>query len=426
MIIITSPPAAFKGQLTMPGDKSITHRAVIFGALANGVTEVNGFLDADDCQSTLDCLQSLGVVYTVRCGSLVIQGRGMDLKQPRTVLDAGNSGTTARLLLGVLAGQSFSVTITGDESLQKRPMKRVVEPLRLMGAVVEGEGSRLPLTIRGGKLKALSYRSPQASAQVKSAILLAGLYADGITSVEEPYTSRNHTELMLAQFGANIQVTGNKVSVGGGSRLEGTQVWVPGDISSAAFFMVAAAIIPGSQVLLQNVGINPTRSGIIDLLREMGADIELREQRFWGQEPVADILVRGGAPLKAISVRGEQIPRVIDEIPVLAVAAAVAAGTTIISDAAELRVKEADRITALTGQLTRLGVKITETEDGMFVEGGSELTGAEVESCGDHRIAMALAVAGLVAQGKTTIRDAEVVGISFPGFMAALHSLIPK
>jgi len=423
MIIVTSPPGRFSGELNVPGDKSITHRAVMLGALARGVTEIRGYLNAGDCHSTIKCLQSLGVKISGRGDRLFIEGRGMKLNEPAGVLDAGNSATTARLLLGILAGQNFDASVTGDQSLLRRPMKRVVEPLRLMGASVKGEGDYLPLTITGGILKPIDHVNAGASAQVKSAILLAGLFAEGITTVEEPYQSRNHTELMLGHFGANLQSDNFRVTLQGRPVLYGRPIRVPGDISAAAFIMVAATIIPGSEVLVKNVGVNPTRSGIIEALCSMGADIVLRQENMWGKEPVADILIRGGAGLKGITIGGAMIPRLIDEIPVLAVAALLAKGKTVISGAGELRVKESDRITTLAGQLARLGAVITETEDGMIIEGGAKLKGSDLDSCGDHRIAMALAVAGLAATGETAVRGAEVINISFPGFMAALRSL---
>jgi 3-phosphoshikimate 1-carboxyvinyltransferase len=426
LIIITSPPAKLRGELTVPGDKSITHRAVMFGAISRGVTEVKGFLDAEDCHSTIRCLQAMGATISIRGDRLLIEGSDLKLKTPSAVLDAGNSGTTARLLLGLLAGQPFEATVTGDQSLKQRPMKRVVDPLKQMGAVFTGEGETLPLTIRGGAVQPIEYRSPKASAQVKSAVLLAGLYADGVTTLVEPYLSRNHTELMLAYFGANVKSEGNKVSLKGRALLRGNQVKVPADISAAAFFMVAAAIIPGAEILLRNVGVNPTRTGIIDALQQMGAEVKLENERLWGYEPVADILVTGGKRLNSITIGGALIPRLIDEIPVLAVAAAVADGETVISNAAELRVKESDRIAALAGEMRKLGVRITEKEDGMIIHGGYDLIGAEVDSCGDHRIAMALAVAGLAAGGETAVRNAEAINISFPGFMAALRSLTLK
>ncbi len=424
MIIITSPQENLSGELTVPGDKSITHRAIMLGALARGVTEVRGFLDAEDCYSTINCLRALGVKITLRGKRLLIEGRNKRLRNPNGDLDAGNSGTTARLLLGILAGQDFRATLSGDQSLQKRPMKRVVEPLRQMGAQFEGDAETLPLTIKGGKLEPLNYKSPKASAQVKSALLLAGLYADGETTIEEPFQSRNHTELMLARFGARVNVEGTRVTLLSGGFLKGGQVRVPGDISAAAFLMVAAAIIPGSELLIRNVGINPTRSGIIDVLTQMGASVELHEEKLWGQEPVADIMVKAGSRLKGLEVGGDTIPRLIDEIPALAVAAAVAQGQTVIKDASELRVKESDRISTLAGELKKMGAYVKETDDGMIIEGRETLSGADVDGCGDHRIAMALAVAGLVAEGETAVSGAEVINVSFPGFMQALRTLI--
>ena len=428
MIIITVPPEKFSGTVAVPGDKSITHRAIMLGSISRGMTEVKGYLDAEDCLSTIRCMQMLGVRITARGNKLLIDGLGMDLKQPRGPLDAGNSGTTARLLMGILAGQKFKTMLTGDQSLQKRPMKRVADPLCSMGAVVDSEdgGESLPMSIEGGNLQAIEYKSPRASAQVKSAILLAGLYAEGTTTVEEPYLSRNHSELMLERFDAGIQIQSAdcRVTLRGGQNLRGTRVQVPGDISAAAFIMAAAAIIPDAEVHIKNVGVNPTRSGIIEVLQKMGASVELQDCRHWGNEPVADVAVRGGSRLKGISIEGDIIPRLIDEIPVIAVVAAVAEGKTLISGAAELRVKEADRISELSGQLEKIGVDISETSDGMIIEGGKELKGAEVESCGDHRIAMALAVAGLVAEGETAIHNAEVINISFPGFMPTIRSLI--
>ncbi len=424
MIIITSPQEHLSGELTVPGDKSITHRAIMLGALGRGVTEVRGFLDAEDCRSTINCLKALGVRITLKGKRLLIEGRNKKLRSPTGDLDAGNSGTTARLLLGILAGQEFKATLTGDQSLRKRPMKRVIEPLRQMGAQFDGDAETMPLTISGGKLEPISYKSPRASAQVKSALLLAGLYAGGETTIEEPFQSRNHTELMLDRFGARLSTEGSRVTLRGGSLLKGGQIRVPGDISSAAFLMVAAAIIPGSELLIKNVGVNPTRTGIIDVLTRMGAFVELREEKLWGKEPVADIMVKADSRLKGIQVGAEYIPRLIDEIPALAVAASVAQGRTEIRDASELRVKESDRISTLAEELKKMGASVEETGDGMIIEGRDKLTGADVNGCGDHRIAMALAVAGLVAEGETAVKDAEVINVSFPGFMQSLRSLI--
>ncbi len=423
MQIIIRAPRKLQGELKVPGDKSITHRALMLGALAEGITKIDDFLDANDCRSTIGCLRSLGVLISENGKVLQVRGNNMVLREPGAPLNAGNSGTTARLLMGMLAGQPFSTMIIGDPSLSSRPMKRVVDPLLQMGAEVSGAGDRLPLTISGGDLRPVTYNTPQASAQVKSAVLLAGLFAEGQTTVVEPVASRNHTELMLGSFGAEIEAEGCRVAVRGRPSLKALPVRVPGDISAAAFFMVAAALVPGSKVLLKNVGVNPTRSGVITVLQQMGADLELNNQRYFGAEPVADIMIRGGARLNGTTIAGAIIPRLIDELPVLAVAATAAVGHTVISDAGELRVKESDRIRTLSRELSKLGARITETEDGMIVEGSSVLRGAGVDSCGDHRIAMSLAVAGLTASGDTSILGAEAVAISYPQFMANLRSL---
>jgi 3-phosphoshikimate 1-carboxyvinyltransferase len=424
MIIITSKQEKLKGELIIPGDKSITHRAAMIGALARGNTELSGYLDAGDCRSTIRCLQALGVSIKSEKEKLIVNGTGMILKQPEAPLYAGNSGTTARLLLGILAGQPYQSMIIGDQSLSRRPMKRIVEPLSLMGAKFSSESETLPIKITGDKLKPITYNTSQASAQIKSAILLAGLYAEGQTTVIEPAESRNHTELMLAYFGADLEIEGNRIRIEGQPVLEGKPVKIPGDISAAAYFMVAAATVPDAKVVLKNVGINHTRSGIIEVLQKMGADLELKNKRLWGIEPVADIIIRGGNRLKGVTIEGDLIPRLIDEIPVLTVAAALAEGQTVISNAAELRVKESDRIAVLANQLNKLGVQITETDDGMIIDGGTTFVGAPVESCGDHRIAMSLVVAGLSAKGDTTVHGAESIAISFPEFMATLRSLI--
>ncbi len=424
MTLAISPPKKFKGRVSLPGDKSISHRAAIIGALAKGTTRIKGYADSQDCRSTLNCLRALGVNIGFESDLLTVEGRGMSLSPPLGSLDAGNSGTTARLMLGVLAGQRFTTVLTGDRFLRRRPMARVVEPLRQMGAIIEGSGSGLPVTIRGAALKPLYYRSPVASAQVKSAILLAGMYpGEGLTLVEEPYPSRDHTEIMLRQFGVEIEDDGDRISIAGGQVPAALDLQIPGDISSAAFIMVAAVIIPGSEVLLTGIGVNPTRRGIIDLLLAMGAGIELKNERLWAGEPVADVLVRGGRALRGITVGGEMIPKVIDELPVLAVAAAVAEGETVIRDASELRVKESDRIAALTGELSKLGVKVTEFADGLVLAGGNPLRGAAVDSHGDHRIAMTLAVAGLAAKGRTLVYGSEAIDVSFPGFMDHLTRL---
>ncbi len=414
-----------KGVLRPPGDKSISHRAAIIGALAHGTTRIHNFLEGEDCLSTLRCLQKLGVrIEGPDNGSVVVHGLGPDgWREPSDVLDAGNSGTTMRLLCGVLAGQPFFSVLTGDESLRRRPMARVINPLGEMGArILARDNNRFPpLAISGRRLKGISYRLPVASAQVKSAILLAGLNAEGVTEVIEPVPSRDHTERMLASFGAEITCERQVIRLRPG-RLGARDVTVPGDISSAAFFIVAATIVPGSDVTLLDVGVNPTRDGIIQVLREMGADIETLRPDESGGEPRADIRVRS-APLKGVTIAGAIIPRLIDEIPVLALAAACAQGETVIRDAAELKVKESNRLAAIARELGRLGARVRETEDGLIIAGGWSLRGAACESHGDHRIAMMAAVAGLVAEGVTEVADGECAAVSYPGFTAALNML---
>lgn len=422
-----TPPKALRGSVFVPGDKSISHRAALLGALAEGETQVENFLLGADCLATIKCLAAMGVSFDGpdEKGRLVVHGRGAAaLREPADVLDAGNSGTTMRLLLGVLAGCPFFSVITGDASLRRRPMKRVVEPLTRMGASIWGrQGGKLaPLAVRGGDLEAINYTLPVASAQVKSALLLAGLFARGETSVTEPVPTRDHTERMLEQFGASIRKEGNTVSIKGGQRLTGCQVVVPGDISSAAFLLVAAAVVPGSEVTVRGVGVNPTRDGILEVLKQMGADIEIFNRGYLGNEPVADIRVRHSR-LTGVTVKGEIIPRLIDEIPVLAVAGALAEGETVIRDAAELRVKESDRIETVAGELKKLGAEVEVLPDGLRVQGGRPLTGTVLQSHGDHRVAMAMAVAGLVAKGKTLIQDTRCVDVSFPGFAGILSSL---
>ena len=421
-----------RGEITVPGDKSISHRAVMIGSLAEGTTLVCGFLPGEDCLSTVHCFRQMGVeIKELTSSQLQIQGRGLfGLREPDNVLDAGNSGTTMRLMLGILAGQSFFSVITGDASLRNRPMDRVVLPLTTMGADIRGrKGNTLaPLCVLGkGKIKAMELPSPVASAQVKSAILLAGLFAQGKTTVIEPVQSRDHTERMLACFGADIQRanTGNSVSVTGLPSLQGRTVSIPGDISSAAFFMVAGSLVPGSEIIIKNVGTNPTRSGIIYALKDMGADISLLNERQECGEPVADILVRH-APLHGIDISGSIIPTLIDEIPALAVAATQARGTTVIRDVRELRFKETDRIKTIASELTRLGARIKEEGDSLVIEGPIPLQGNPCSSHGDHRIAMALAVAGLVAEGETQISGSESVAISFPGFMNKLDEILEE
>ncbi len=424
-----SPGGRLKGEIAVPGDKSISHRAVMLGALADGVTRISGFLTGEDSVNTARAFQAMGVaIEGMGTTELAVRGAGMDgLRKPAGVLDLGNSGTSMRLLAGILAGQGFGCTLTGDEYLRKRPMDRIVTPLTRMGARLSGTGEKNypPLVIepaeRGG-LKGIDYVSPIASAQVKSAVLLAGLFAEGVTSVTEPVKSRDHTERMLRYMGVEVVEDGLTVSVKGSQRLSARDIAVPGDISSAAFFMVAAAITPGSDILIRNVGINPTRSGIIDILRLMNAAITVEEPRLDGPEPVADIRVEH-SELRGIEIGGELFVRAIDEFPAICVAAACASGETTVKDAAELRVKESDRISAMAWELGKLGVITAETPDGIVIDGGCRLHGATVTSHGDHRVAMSMAIAGLAADGEVRIDDTECINTSFPGFRELLEGL---
>ncbi|MGB9802571.1 3-phosphoshikimate 1-carboxyvinyltransferase [Desulfofundulus sp.] len=422
-----TPPRALRGSVRVSGDKSISHRATMLGALAEGDTQIENFLMGADCLATVKCLAQMGVTFTGpgENGRLVVHGRGPGaLKEPENVLDAGNSGTTIRLLLGILAGLPFFSVITGDASLRRRPMKRVTGPLSRMGASIWGrQGANLaPLAVRGGELQGAEFHLPVASAQVKSALLLAGLLARGETRVVEPAPSRDHTERMLQYFGAEIGKEGLTVWIKGGQVLSGRRVTVPGDISSAAFLLVAAAVIPGSDVTIREVGVNPTRNGIVEVLQAMSADLEVFNRHELGGEPVADIRVRHSR-LRGVTIGGELIPRLIDEIPVLAVAGALAEGELVVRDASELKVKESNRIATVVQELKKFGVEIEALDDGLRVRGGRPLTGASCNSHGDHRIAMAMAVAGLAARGKTVIRDAGCVDVSFPGFAGILSSL---
>ena len=416
---------SLKGEITVPGDKSISHRAVMFGAISRGITEVTNFLQGADCLSTIDCFRRLGITIENSPDRILVFGKGLHgLKQPDGPLDTGNSGTTTRLISGILAGQNFETVLTGDESIQSRPMKRIMEPLTLMGAKISSirENGCAPLCITGTSLHAVHYLSKVASAQVKSCILLAGLYADGETSVTEPALSRNHTELMLKSFGAQIQAFGTKASILPAEELFGQKIEVPGDISSAAYFIAAGLIVPGSEILIKNVGINPTRDGILRVCQSMGADITLLNKRENGGELSADILVRHSS-LHPVTIEGEIIPSLIDELPVIAVMACFAEGTTVIKDAAELKVKESDRIQVMTENLDRMGAKVTATEDGMIIEGGRQLHGAVIDSHLDHRIAMSFAVAALAAEGETLIQGSDCVTISYPNFYNDLLKL---
>jgi 3-phosphoshikimate 1-carboxyvinyltransferase len=427
MRIRVRPARRLSGRVAVPGDKSISHRAALFGALASGRTEITGFLEGEDCLATLKAVRALGAEVTRKGpGHYLVDGAGVNgLSEPDNVIDCGNSGTSARLLVGVLAGQPFWTVLTGDDSLRSRPMDRVAEPLRRMGATVVGrrEGSRLPLAVRGARpLTALTYASPVASAQVKTALLLAGLWADGPVTVREPSQSRDHTERMLGGFGARLTVGPEGITLTPGAPLSGQPVAVPGDISSAAFFLVAAAAAPDADVTVTQVGTNPTRTGVLEALGAMGAQIESVTGSQAAAEPVADLVVRGGA-LRGTEIGGALVPRLIDEVPILAVAACLAEGPTEIRDAAELRVKESDRIRAVASELGRLGARITERPDGLRIEGGARLRGAVVQSGGDHRMAMALVVAGLLADGETVVEDTECIATSFPGFLNAVNDL---
>ncbi|MCL6472092.1 MAG: 3-phosphoshikimate 1-carboxyvinyltransferase [Firmicutes bacterium] len=426
MQLIINKANKIQGTISVPGDKSISHRSVIVGSIADGVTHVTGFLPADDCISTMHCLESLGVgIERISDTELKIHGVGLKgLRESSDVLYAGNSGTTTRILTGVLAGQDIFSVITGDESIRRRPMARVVEPLRMMGAEILGRenGNYAPLAINGKNLKGIKYDLPVASAQVKTALLLAGLLAEGETQITEPSKSRDHTERMLKLFGANLDIDSNTYNIKGGQRLEAAHVDVPGDISSAAFFIVAATIVAGSSLVINNVGVNDTRTGIIDSLMKMGADIELLNIEEKSNEPRAKVVVKSHA-LSSVTLSGDIIPRIIDEIPVIAVGATQASGKTIIKDARELRVKESDRISALCRELRKMGADIDELEDGMVISGPTRLRGTTVNSHGDHRIAMSLAIAGLAADGKTVIEDSECIAISYPDFESTLMSI---
>lgn len=413
-----------KGEVTVPGDKSISHRAVMFGSLAEGTTEVLNFLQGADCLSTIDCFRRLGISIENTSDHILIHGKGLHgLHKPDGILDTGNSGTTTRLISGILAGQPFETTLTGDASIQKRPMRRIMDPLSMMGADISSlQGNDCaPLRIKGAPLHGIHYHSKVASAQVKSAILLAGLYADDITRVTEPVISRNHSEIMLKYFGADLQSGGTTAAISPNPALHGQKVCVPGDISSAAYFIAAGLLVPGAEILIRNVGINPTRDGILKVAQAMGGDITLLNVNHDG-EPTADLLVKHST-LHGITIEGAIIPALIDELPVINVMAACAEGTTIIRDAAELKVKESNRIDVMVRYLSAMGCAITATEDGMIIEGGRSLHGAVIDSHMDHRIAMSFAIAALVADGDTEIRGSDVVTISYPDFYADLARL---
>ncbi len=426
--ITIQPASSIKGSIIVPGDKSISHRSIMLGAIANGVTTVRGFLRGEDNMSTMHAFRAMGVEIADDGETIEITGRGLHgLKEPGDVLDCGNSGTTIRLITGLLSGQSFFSVVTGDKYLRKRPMKRVVEPLSQMGAQIAGRngGTLAPLAIKGCKLKGISYQTPVSSAQIKSSIMLAALYAEGETIVTEPSLSRDHSERMFRYFGASLDVQSSGVTVRGGFELTAREVTVPGDISSAAFFIVAALITPNSELLIKNVGVNPSRTGVIDILQAMGGDIQLVAPRELSGEPVADILVRSSR-LKGIAISGSVVPRAIDEFPAICVAAARAEGITSIRDARELRVKETDRITAMAENLRQLGIIVCETEDGMDITGSEQLLGGAVDSCGDHRIAMSMSIAALVAATEITVSDIGCVATSFPTFFHLLEEVSVK
>lgn len=424
---------ALKGEVQIPGDKSISHRAVMLGSIARGTTEISHFLSGADCLSTIHCFQKMGIEIEQSKDLVLVHGRGLrGLKAPRGILDTGNSGTTTRLICGILSGQDFSSVLSGDDSLNSRPMKRIMDPLNQMGARITSiqDNNCAPLRIEPGTLHGIRYVSPVASAQVKSSVLLAGLYADSPVSVTEPVLSRNHTELMLGNFGADISselhADGSATaSVSPCAELYGQKIQVPGDISSAAYFIAAGLLVPGSRLLVKNVGINPTRAGFLEICRKMGADISYLNRQSQGGEETADLLVTP-KPLTGTVIEGAVIPSLIDEIPILAVMAAFAEGTTVIRDAAELKVKETNRIQTVTENLLAMGAEIIPTEDGMIIHGTGALKGTQIQSHLDHRIAMAFSVAALAAEGTTTILDSQCVDVSYPGFFAQLMDLSGK
>lgn len=417
------------GEIDIPGDKSISHRAVMFGSIANGQTVISNFLMGADCLSTVSCFRKMGVTINIEEGQVSVDGKGLEgLVEPTVILDVGNSGTTTRLMMGILAGTSFHSCVIGDESIARRPMSRVTDPLKMMGAYIDGRenGQYTPLSIRGGDLKGLRYDSPVASAQVKSAILLAGLQTNGEeTIVTEPHKSRDHTERMLRAFGVEVQEDEKSASIVGGQSLQATNIFVPGDISSAAFFLVAGAIVPNSEIVLKNVGINPTRTGILDVLKMMGASIEIIPHKDQLFEPIADIIIKSSS-LKGTVIDGDLIPKLIDEIPVIALLATQAEGETIIKDASELKVKETNRIDTVVSELSKIGATIKATDDGMVITGKTSLAGnAVVSSHGDHRIGMMLAIASCITNEPVQLEEAGAIDVSYPNFFEHL-SLLSK
>ena len=412
-----------RGTIEVAPDKSISHRAVMMGAIAKGKTEIKNFLMGEDCLSTIDCFRKMGVNIEIDGNRVSVEGKGLrGLLEPKDVLYTGNSGTTTRLLCGLLSPQNFISVLDGDASIRKRPMNRVINPLKEMRAKIQGiDGGFTPITIEGAVLKGIDYTLPVASAQLKSALILAGIYAEGLTVIHEPKPSRNHTELMINEFGGNISSERNRITVRPVEELYGHEITVPGDISSAAFFLVAGLIVPGSEIRIKNVGLNPTRTGVLDVLLAMGASITIEEKNQSG-EPAGDLIVKHSS-LKGTEISGDLIPRLIDEIPILAVAAAFAEGTTVIKDAEELKVKESNRIDAMEKELRKAGVNVQATEDGMVIHGGKPLRGAVFESYHDHRIAMSMAVLALAAEGASRIDNHQCINISYPGFFQTLNEI---
>ena len=428
--IITKAGNKLRGEIQVPGDKSVSHRAVMLGSIGNGTTEITNFLQGADCLSTIGCFRAMGIEIDNSPGRILVQGRGLHgLSAPEKILDVGNSGTTTRLISGILAGQKFTSILSGDDSLNSRPMKRIMTPLGKMGADITSINGNncAPLKISPGCLTGIHYDSPVASAQVKSSILLAGLYAEGQTSVTEPFLSRNHTELMLNTFGGNVTIEQepdgrSTACITPCQELIPQKIHIPGDISSAAYFIAAGLLVPGSELLIKNTGTNPTRAGILKVCQAMGADITFLNEKDTAGEPTADILVKY-SPLHGTVIEGDIIPALIDEIPVIAVMAALADGTTVIKDAEELKVKETDRIATITEGLTAMGADVTPTEDGMIINGGRPLCGTAINSYLDHRIAMAFSVAALCAEGETRIENAQCVDVSYPGFYRTLEQI---
>jgi 3-phosphoshikimate 1-carboxyvinyltransferase len=420
-ILQVKPGVRIGGTVSVPGDKALSHRYAMIGAIAEGNTVIRNFAESADCASTLECLRRLGVVIRVDGSTVTVEGAGLHgLQEPKRELDAGNSGTTVRFMTGLLSGFPFESTFVGDESLSRRPMKRIIEPLRRFGARIEAKDDNyLPMKVAGGELIPIDFTMPIASAQVKSAVLLAGLYARGTTKVHEPVPSRNHTEIALAEFGASVRTSGNTIEVDGGQSLRGQTLTVPGDVSSAAFFIIAALAVPGSKLRLTNVGLNPTRSGLISLLQDAQAKIMIAQMSTSAGEPVGDIIVES-SPIAGLEIGGSWIPNVIDEIPVLAVLGTCTEKGIRIRDASELRVKESDRIHAVAVNLRAIGADVEEYPDGLFIPGRQKLRGGEVDSFGDHRIAMAFAIAGLIAERPVTIKNPACAAISFPSFFELL------